>query len=498
MPGLGRGGLSGGHAIDFRGQPERGAALLAPTAPHATDAEEAVGKAGPARFWGGRRMRIAYRVALALSLVVHGYVTVMGALPSGPSLQLKDVDGDLTIPIDLLGEEALPDKPPAPEAVPPPLEDDPNGTRSRSDAGPPPKPKPDASAPDAEAVAVDAGIVPVLVDGGAVPLADGGAPTDAGEGDGGGEGGLVASADASTEAGASGPRDPASMIGMAGLVSAGTINVTLLVNIAVIRQNPIGARMGPLLFGIPQWADFMKGSNTTIDPIRDTDWILIYGPSLIHTERDAVLVHYSASDELVDQAVEGIAKRYDRGGPFDAGVPGVKASLGHADNAERVFMRVQPHVLTVVPKDKAAEFAKALRRATISPKVRAGEAMRLTVRDPWKQISIPGLKFPNSLTEIRLWIVPRASDGGADVYIEGDCTDAAAAADVADAMSDLIRRQNVPLVKLVTRGLLNGVTVTAEGTKVSSHVVATREQLEALLQGIGARLGVQVQPPAGP
>ena len=108
----------------------------------------------------------------------------------------------------------------------------------------------------------------------------------------------------------------------------------------------------------------------------------------------------------------------------------MKASLGIADNAERVFMRVQPHVLTIVPKDKATDFAKVLKRAPIAPRVRQGEALRLTVKDPWKQISIPNLKFSQSLKEIRLWIVPRASDGGADVYVEGDCTDEEAATDV--------------------------------------------------------------------
>src|SRR4029079_9025636 len=102
-------------------------------------------------------------------------------------------------------------------------------------------------------------------------------------------------------------------------------------------------------------------SQATVDPIRDTDWILVYGPSLIHTERDAGIGHYSAPHAVVDQAVDSIAKRYDKGGVFDAGVPGVKASLGHADNAERVFMRGQPHVLIIVPKDKATDFARRAR-----------------------------------------------------------------------------------------------------------------------------------------
>jgi hypothetical protein len=487
----------GGDGIAFHGRPEIGAGEVAPTAPHATPPAAPDAATGPSRFWSTRRIRVALAVASAVSLAVHGYVAPWRLFPERSGIEVKDADGELTIPIDLLGEEAPPDeKPKAPETTPP--EDDPNGPKAKPDAGPKPKPKPDAGAADAEALATDAAVAPIALDGGAVATAsDGGALSDGGESDAAGEGGLVASGDSGAPPGAQGPRDPGSMIGLAGLISAGTINVTLLVNIAVIRTNPVGARMGPLLFGIPQWNDFMKGSQATVDPIKDTDWILVYGPSLIHTDRDAVIVHYSAPDAVVDQAVESIAKRYDKGGAFDAGVPGVKASLGHADNAERVFMRVQPHVLTIVPKDKATDFAKVLKRAPIAPRVRQGEALRLTVKDPWKQISIPNLKFSQSLKELRLWIVPRASDGGADVYVEGDCTDEESANDSADALTDLLRRQNTLAIRLATRGLLNNAKVTADGTHIKTQLSVSQEQLEGLLQGVGAYLGVQVQPGGG-
>src|SRR5690606_3545495 len=108
---------------------------------------------------------------------------------------------------------------------------------------------------------------------------------------------------------------------------AGVQNVVLGVNVAAIRKHPVGARMGPILQALPQWRDFMRGAQSPVDPIRDTEWILIYGPSLIHTERDAVLVRYNLSDEAVDTAITGIARSYDKGGSLDAGVPGVKASL---------------------------------------------------------------------------------------------------------------------------------------------------------------------------
>jgi len=415
-------------------------------------------------------------IACALSLAFHWVLAPWRLFPDTSRLEMKDPDGELTLPVDLLGQEPPPEeKPRPPEQKQTPSEDDPNGVKSKGDASAP-KPKPDAAAPDAEATA-------------------GGGISDAGQGDAAGEAGLVAS-DASAPAGANGPRDPGAMIGIPGLISAGTVNVQLLVNVAVIRQHPVGARMGPLFHAIPQWADFMKGSQAAVDPIRDTEWIFIYGPSLVHTDRDAVFVRYSISDEIVDTAVEAIARRYDKGGAYDAGVPGVKASLGHADNAERVFLRGAPKTLVIVPKDKAQPFAR-LAKLGINKKVQPGEAMRLIVNDPWKQVSIPGLKFSNSLTQLRLWIVARASDGGADVFLEGDCTDEAAALDVADALTELIKRQNSLIVRAATRGVLNNARVTTDGSQIKSQLSASSDQLEALLQGVGAMLGAQVQEPGG-
>lgn len=460
-------------------------------------------RSGPERFWGGRRVRIALQVALVASVIFHAWVTPLSLFSKPPDVELKDVDDELSIPVDLLGEEA----PPAPPAPPeqreaPPAEKDPNGVlAAKPDAAPPPPKKiKDAGSPDVEALGEDAGAALATVDGGALE-GDAGDPTGTGDAGTAEDGGLVAQADSGASPGASGPRDPGSMIGMSGIVTAGQVNVTLLVNVGVIRQNPVGARLGPVLTAIPQWNDFLKGSQATVDPIRDTDWILIYGPSLIHTDRDAVIVRYSAPDAVVDQAVDDIAKRYDRGGVFDAGVPGVKASLGHADNAERVFLRVQPHVLVIVPKDKAREFALVLKRAPISPKVRPGEAMRLTVKDPWKQISIRGLKFSRSLEEIRIWIVPRA-DGGAEIYAEGDTTDEAAAAQIADDLTDVIKQYNRMAflgltVSMMTRGLLNGAQVLPEGSKVKLHVSASQTQLEAVLALVAAATGANVPPPGG-
>lgn len=480
LPGLGR-----GRAYVLRGDPSRGAAREAPTAPHATH-PIGTGKklSGPARFWDGGRVRIALVVACTLSVVAHWYVAPWNLLPPSSGLEFKDVDDPLSIPVDLIGEETPPPPEPAPE---PPKAEAPSPTAKDPTA---------PGAKDAGAKLVDAGQnLAAIEDAGGG--GDGGAPTDAGEGTQESDAGLVANANADAGAGgppgSNGPRDPESMFGLSKVVNAGVQNVVLGVNVQLIRKHPVGSRMGPILQQIPQWKDFLRGAQSPVDPIRDTDWILIYGPSLIHTDKDAVLVRYGAPDETVDLTIASIARTYDKGGPYDAGVPGVKASLGWADNAQRVFLRPQSKLLVIVPPSHAREAARAY-KTQVPRGPSPNEAMRLVVRNPTNQVSIPGLKFSESLKEIRTWIIPKA-DGGADVYAEGDCTDVAAAIDSADRLTDLLKRQNSLGVKFATRGLLNKAVVVADGNKITLHVEASPEQLEAVLQLVGAAVNANIAPP---
>jgi hypothetical protein len=480
-----------GRGFPLRGDPSRGAGLVAPTAPHATPpAAKPKGLSGPARFWDGGGVRIALAITLALSIGAHWFVAPWNLLPTNTGVEFKDPAGELSIAVDVLAEESPP--PPEPKAAPPPTPADPTPTGKDPTA---------PGRPDAGAKIVDAGKdaaekLAEIPDAGVVVSADGGAITDAGEPDGSaeGDGGLVAMADAGGQSGSSGARSATDLLGGAEAINAGVQNVVLGVNVAVVRKHPIGARMGPILQAIPQWKDFMRGAQAPVDPIRDTEWILIYGPSLIHTEKDAVLVRYNVSDDAVDATIAGIARSYDKGGPLDAGVPGVTASLGFADNAQRAFLRPRSKLLVIVPPSHASQFARAY-KSSMPRGPSAAEAMRLIVHNPANQISIPNLRFPQSLTEIRLWIIPRA-DGGADVFAEGDCTDEAAAVDTAEKLTEVLKRVNSLGVRFATRGLLNNAVVTPEGSRIKLHVLANAEQLEAILQLTAASVNAQVAPPS--
>lgn len=495
-----------GGSANARGAREReGAAPSAPTAPHAEDATTGQPSTGPSRFWASRRARLGFAAALVASILIHSVLSPFTLLPDTGGITFKDVDDELTIPVELMAVE-VPAEPP-PKAPEPPSTaapaSEPTAGPSFRDAAPPARP--DASA----RASLDAGV------------RDGGADAGDAEADSGDEGGTDSGAEDGGEAdsgavalgvgdgggsdsgavalGAGGAKDGgAPKVGFSGLVTAGPTNVRLLLNVALIRQHPVGSKMGPLLNGIPQWADFMKGTQTLVDPVRDTDWILIYGPSLIHTERDAIFIRYGLDDAIVDRAIAEVTKKYAKGGPYDAGVPGVVASLGHADQAERVFLRAQPHEAAVVPPAKAHEFAMLLRQRSVDPGLRPGEALRLIVRDPYRQVAVPGLKFPESMTELRLWIVPRA-DGGAEVYAEGECKGEAEAADVAERTREMVSRQNASvLVKIATRGILNNVDIRVSGSVVKTHLSASREQTEGILQVVAAQMGIQLPAPGGP
>jgi len=94
----------------------------------------------------------------------------------------------------------------------------------------------------------------------------------------------------------------------------------------------------------------------------------------------------------------------------DAGVPGVKASLAHADRAERVFVRARPNVLAIVPPAKAHQSALMLRSARVDAHLRPGEALRLRIIEP--RHVLPDL--PEAITVVRLRVL-NAPEGGAEV-----------------------------------------------------------------------------------
>jgi hypothetical protein len=431
-----------------------GAGQAAPTAPHATQRAADAKRSGPERFWARWPGRVAMAVCLVVSAAGHG-VVVPFEVPEG--FEVKELEGEVAIPVDLLEDNA---PPPAIVAASPPAARPDEEKEKQSAVATPAVPRPARR----EATLADAGVD---------------ASKDAAPVEGGTDGG-AAPVGAAKDAGA---RDPEALIA-SDAVRADVNLVKLTINAEVIRAHPVGARLGELIRGIPQWDDFMGG--TDLDPIRDFDWIIISGPSLVKsTAHDAVYVHYSVSDAVMDRAVRVVSGKYERGGPFDAGARGVKAMLARADRAERVILRPQPHLLAVVPPSVAQSSARVLSMGAISAHIHPGEAMNARLLNPHNAMP----EIPESISELRARIIPRP-DRGVDVLIEGDAKDASSAIDAAETLRRLFRRHNDAITSILTHGLLDHVEVSVQEGKVDVRVAATLDQIETLVTLVADFLGI--------
>lgn len=411
---------------------------------------------------------------LALSVGAHLALMPWRVLPSS-DLEYRDVDGELEILAGVFDE--APPAPPEPEA---------------------PAPPPPSESPSADGF-LDAG--PAKRDAAADAGADAG-PQDAGEGD-------ASTADAEVDAGPSGDASPDladaglfaaralkgadELLGTSAGVAAADQYTMVMLDIAEMRADPIGQRLPLFLSAIPEWEKFTAGID--VDPLRDADWLVVYGPSLRRTGRNVIVVRTRMTDPALDNVIGAVAGRYEKGGPIDAGVKGVKATLGYANFAERVFLHPQPKLLVVVPPDKATEAAQAFRKATFPAKIRPGELGRVHVKNPSK----PFPWIPATVIDARMWIAS-LGDEGFLIRAEGDTGSPEEAQAVVPVIRDVIARENGLAVRLVTLGLLDGIRVDARGTQVQAEVRASREQAEAIMGFLSGVVGVTwpAPPPVAP
>jgi hypothetical protein len=256
------------------------------------------------------------------------------------------------------------------------------------------------------------------------------------------------------------------------------VKVVLILNGDVVRAHPLAARLGALLRRLPGWDDVLRGSQ--LDPLRDTDWVMLSGPSLVNSARDVLLLHYSALDSVVDRAVTAISQRFDRGGPVDSGVPGVKASLARPDRTERMLLRPQSHLLAVVPPAVSRTIARQLVGARFAGQPRPGDAVYLRLVDPHEALP----EVPAAMTELFVRVVPRP-DQGADVFLTARTASREAASTAAHELEAALAHHNDPFTSVLTQGLLGRVELSVEGKTVRGHVAVERAQIERVLSVLG-------------
>ncbi len=252
-------------------------------------------------------------------------------------------------------------------------------------------------------------------------------------------------------------REPVAPPPIAQVVERG--DFTLVVSFDEARKHPEAPRVDAVLRGAPAWRAF-----PTIDPVRDLEWLVQHN--------DDIVVKHVAPDARVDMAIEAVAK------PTTVGTPGVKAWRGVVNDYDTVFLRAQPQVVRIVRAVHAEDAARDLAaHAPTPPAFHTNEALR--VRSVHPSASLHDL--PSDISEARAWIDSRIADSGADVYVEADCPDVAAARADAAVIASLIRRKNSFPVRIVTAGLFNNVEVTVVDKQVHIHVRATQQQLESLI-----------------
>jgi hypothetical protein len=261
--------------------------------------------------------------------------------------------------------------------------------------------------------------------------------------------------------------------------------MTLVLSMPPMRDHPIGRRLGPLIAALPAWRELLHAA--VADPVRDLDWVYATGPTVAGTASGVTLLGYAGPDAAIDDAVDALAKQSTAVITFDLGVLGARGTLAKLDDGARVLVRAHPKLLAAAPPDRAKSAAAALVRARVRVPAHDPEALALDVPRPHERAH----QVPEAIKRARVRVLSRV-DGGADVFAEGECDDAASAAAAADELRSTIRRVNGFLVRLATANLLDRIEIQTENEQIKLHLVATREQLQATLGLAAASMGVDI------
>ncbi|HEX3850088.1 MAG TPA: hypothetical protein VHW01_03930 [Polyangiaceae bacterium] len=438
---------------------------------------------GPADTSNGRFAKV-----LAVSVLLHVPFTPWAALVGllglwSPPAEVVDSPPITGIPVDLI-EDQLPATPPNPDSA-----STPDNAGPADPAGMPiNKPKPaikpaDAGAADAEADAdsADAGLEAGSADAGI-------AKTDAGSESKDSDAGSIADAGSKPDAGARPLSDPTLVAG-AKQIADPNANVRITIYTEKIRQNPLGARIGPLLRSLYQWRDFF--GPTAIDPIRDVDQILVVGSQLRDSSNVIAILRHHLPIARMRAAIDALVRADQAGGEWlDAGVP---AAAAHADGAERRFVLANSQTVVVAPPTAYKGVLAAGKMIRLVPSS-GPEAAMIYLATPWRAFLGLPIKVPQSIKWARVRVTPTA-DGGATAEIEAEDTDDATATEdaayltrTANALSQLNLGFLGSLLGQQSHKFIERVSFGSEGNKIHGEAQVTADQLSTALDMAGAFL----------
>ena len=399
-----------------------------------------------------------------------------------PEAPIEELRG---IPVEILRD---PGTLPETSAVPPP-----SSNQTVAKILPPPKPAApvDAGAPkpdlDAGRVA-DAGPEDAGLDAGRDAGLDAGsdAGLDAGR-DGGADGGNDAGLDASSDAGAEDAgspdmalrgdagrqkADPFSLRGELAKVQRSNTNIKIQLFVAALRRHPAGQVIARLLSDDPQWSQFLGPAG--LDPLRDLDTILIYGPQLVDSSQVGVFVKYAARPQVIESAVRQLAKRTGPRAAVSTENGRTVARLRIA-RAERVFVLYRNRVLAIVPPG-GAESAIAAHHLTLPEPDSDREIARFFLKKPSRVRAFKrlGLDVPESIASAQMTILSE-NRAGAEIQLI-----------LKDASTDDASRHARDLengLAMLTGGMLP-LRLTVHGDEIHGDVKLAPIQLSFILKEV--------------
>lgn len=274
-------------------------------------------------------------------------------------------------------------------------------------------------------------------------------------------------------------RDPIGLAGDARRIAPRDPNVSVLIYPERIRSHPLAIQFAPTLTKLRNWRNFFGG--TDLDPIRDTDRILLAGPQLRDSSRVVAVVRYNVPQQRVRSAIDSVVQR-NRGQWETKSVPVAKA---HVDGAERYFVMTGPQMLVIVPPDGLAQ-ALQLPRNLRFPQG-GQEAVVLFLRYPANAFRGLPVKLPTSVEWMRFSLSINPS-GGADAKLEAKDRDAESASTNAPELTKIINKAMVVDLLFTQRRLLDPVTFRAEGDRIRAETHVTDNQLRHILSLMAAKI----------
>lgn len=276
--------------------------------------------------------------------------------------------------------------------------------------------------------------------------------------------------------------DPLALAGSAASIVDSNANVRLFIYADVIRNHPLGPRVGTLLKRTPQWSDFFGVAD--IDPIRDVDRVLIAGPQLRNSSQVVGVVQHhlprtqieAALQQLVDRKGEWIDKQ-------------ARLARAEADRATRLFSAPNDTVVVVAPPQLEKQLA-SLGEKSRFPEGSGDIALSAYVVTPHRVTRGTGLKLPESIKWARFDLRP-TPDGGGILKILAQDSDAETARANAEffqmmidqiATVDLRRGGGLGAFASMLLGsekvrMLEEAKFSAKGKRIEGTIVATRAQL---------------------